>query len=53
MRTYKAFFKGRTCIVEATSSYHAQGLATVIFKARKSRDVTVLLCDSPINTASL
>ncbi len=53
MRTYKAFYRGQTCIVVATSSLNAQGLATVALKARKSRDVTVVLVDTPLSTASL
>ena len=53
MRTYKAFYRNQSCIVVAECSYHAQGLATVAMKARKSRDVTVVLIDTPLNTASL
>jgi hypothetical protein len=45
MRVYKAFYKGRTCFVEATSSYDAQLQAAKHFKARKSYDVSVVLTD--------
>jgi len=53
MRFYKAFYRGKTCIVEATSSYHAQGLATVVLKARRSFDVAIVLVDVPLATNSL
>ena len=45
MNGYKAFFKGKTCEVTAASSYEAQQKAAAIFKARKSYDVTVILCE--------
>jgi hypothetical protein len=53
MRTYKAFYKGRTCIVIAESSYRAQQEAAAFFKAKKSYEVTVLLADVPVDCASL
>lgn len=45
MNGYKAFFKGKTCEVQAATSYEAQQKAAAIFKARKSYDVTVILCE--------
>lgn len=42
---YKAFFKGKTADVYAPSSYKAQLAAAVHFKARKSYDVTVMICE--------
>ena len=53
MRQYKAFYKGRTCIVIAESSYKAQQEAAAFFKAKRSYDVTVLLTDVAVDTASL
>ena len=53
MRTYKAFYKGRTVTVIAESSYKAQQEAAVFFKAKRSYEVTVLLADVPVDTASL
>lgn len=42
---YKAFFKGKNVEVYADSSYEAQKLAAAHFKAKKSYDVTVMLCE--------
>lgn len=42
---YKCFYKGKTCDVYATTSYEAQQKASVIFKAKKSYEVTVMLCE--------
>ena len=58
MNGYKAFFKGKTCEVYAATSYEAQQKAAAIFKARKSYDVTVILCEKngeqvTHNTASI
>ena len=53
MRTYKAFYKGRTCLVEAETSYAAQLDAAKHFRARKSYDVTVVLTDVVLDTAAL
>jgi len=53
MRTYKAFYKGRTCLVVAESSYQAQQDAATFFKARKSYEVTVMLTDVVHDTASV
>jgi hypothetical protein len=52
MRVYKAFYKGRTCLVEATSSYDAQLQAARHFGARKSYDVSVVLTDVVLDTAA-
>jgi hypothetical protein len=53
MRTYKAFYKGRTCLVVAESSYQAQQDAATFFKARKSYEVTVMLTDAVHDTAAV
>ena len=53
MRTYRAFYKGRSIEVQAQTSYEAQQRAAVQFRAKKSYDVTVVLCDTPVNTATL
>jgi hypothetical protein len=45
MNGYKAFFKGRECEVYAASSYEAQLKAAQVFKAKKSYEVTVVLCE--------
>jgi hypothetical protein len=53
MRTYKAFYRGKTCIVIAETSYSAQEQAASFFKAKKSYDVAIVLADVPVDTASL
>lgn len=53
MRTYQAFYKGREITVQAESSYAAQLAAAHQFRARKSWEVTVVLADVPVDTASL
>lgn len=50
---YKAFYRGKTCMVCANTSYEAQQEAAKLFKAKKSFEVTVVLQDSPVPTASL
>lgn len=45
MNGYKAFYKDKTCEVYADSSYEAQQKAAVVFKAKKSHEVTVMLCE--------
>ena len=45
MNGYQAFYKGRTIEVKADSSYQAQLKAALIFKAKKSYEVTVVLCE--------
>jgi len=45
MNGYKAFYKNREIEVWAESSYAAQKLAAEKFKARKSYDVTIVLCE--------
>jgi hypothetical protein len=52
MRVYKAFYRGRTCLVEADSSYAAQQAAAQHFRARKSYDVTVVLTDVVLDPAA-
>lgn len=53
MRTYTAFYKNRQITVKADTSYAAQLEAAKQFKAKKSYDVTVILADVPLDTASL
>lgn len=45
MNGYKAFYRGRMCEVRAETSYGAQRLAAEKFKARKTHEVTVVLCE--------
>lgn len=45
MNGYKAFYKGKSIEVYAETSYAAQQLAAKQFKAKKSYDVTVVLCE--------
>jgi hypothetical protein len=45
MNGYKAFYKGRTVEVYAETSYKAQQAAAILFKTKKSYDVTVVLCE--------
>lgn len=45
MNGYKAFYKGKSIEVHADSSYEAQQNAAKTFKAKKSYDVTVVLCE--------
>jgi len=46
MNGYKAFYKGKTAEVYADTSYQAQQLAAQQFKAKKSYEVTVMLCET-------
>ncbi len=45
MNGYKAFYKGKECEVMAETSYQAQLSAAQKFKAKKTYDVTVMLCE--------
>ena len=45
MNGYKAFYKGRVIEVQAKTSYEAQVIAAGKFNARKSYQVTVVLCE--------
>jgi hypothetical protein len=45
MNGYIAFYKGRQLEVYATTSYDAQLKAAALFKAKRSYDVTVFLCE--------
>lgn len=45
MNGYKAFYKGKELDIYANSSYEAQKLAAAQFKAKKSYDVSVILCE--------
>ena len=53
MRNYRAFYKGKTHDLEAESSFKAQQAAAQFFKAKKDYEVTVVLLDTPVATASL
>lgn len=53
MRNYKAFYKGRSIEVSAPSSYEAQVKAAILLKAKKRWEVSVVLLDVSVNTASL
>ena len=53
MRTYVCFYKDKRVTVEAEKSADAQIKAAAMFKARKRYDVTVVLADVPISTASI
>ena len=46
MNGYKAFYKDKTIEIFANSSYEAQKKASLIFKAKKSYEITVILCES-------
>lgn len=45
MNGYKAFYRGKQTEVYANSSYEAQQKAAQFFKAKKSYEVTVMLCE--------
>ena len=45
MNGYKAFYKGKTLEVWARTSFAAQKEAAKLFKAKKSWEVTVVLCE--------
>lgn len=51
MFTYIAFYKGKQITVNALRSYDAQLIASRLFKAKKSYEVTVMLAskdDEPV-----
>ena len=45
MNGYKAFYRGKELEVYANTSYAAQAQAAALFKARKTSDVSVYLCE--------
>lgn len=45
MNGYKAFYRGKTTEVMADTSFQAQKKAAAFFKAKKSYEVTVVLCE--------
>jgi hypothetical protein len=53
MRTYMAFYKGKSINFQAASMYDASVQAQKLFRATKAWHVAVCLADSPIDTASL
>ena len=46
MNGYKAFYRGNSIDVYAESSFKAQEAAAKQFKAKKSYEVTVMLCET-------
>ena len=46
MNGYKAFYRNKTIEVQATTSYEAQKKAAAVFKAKKTWEVTVVLCET-------
>lgn len=52
MNGYKAFYKGKSIDVHAATSLEAQRKAAAVFKARKSWEVTVVLCEKAGETVS-
>jgi hypothetical protein len=46
---YKCFYKGKTCEVYALRLFDAQEAAAKIFKAKKSYEVTVMLCEKQVD----
>lgn len=53
MNGYKAFWRGREIEVYAPTSYAAQLEAARIFKARKSYEVSVIICERADGSAVL
>ena len=53
MYGYKAFYRGRELEIYAESKYKAQLEAARLFKAKKSYDVDVYLCERPDGTTVL
>jgi hypothetical protein len=45
MNGYKAFYKGKSIEVFAETSYQGQQKAAQVFKAKRSYEVTVILCE--------
>ncbi|KKL87072.1 hypothetical protein LCGC14_1938370 [marine sediment metagenome] len=45
MNGYKAFYKGKSIEVSANTSYEAQEKAAKVFKARKSYQVAIVICE--------
>ena len=48
MNGYKAFYKGKSIEVYAETSFKAQELAAQKLKAKKSYEVTVMLCETNV-----
>lgn len=45
MNGYKAFYRGKAAEVLAKTAYEAQQKAAIVLKAKKSYEVTVVLCE--------
>lgn len=53
MRFYKAFYRGRSVEFLAESKLAAQTKAAAFFKTKRAWEVAVVLCDVPVDPASL
>lgn len=53
MRLYHCFYKGRCIELTAESSYAAQQRAQELFKSKRGWDITVVLADEAVDTASI
>ena len=57
MNGYKAFYRGKSIEIYAATSYEAQKKAAELLKAKKSHEVTVMLCEingeQYVHTASI
>lgn len=45
LNKYKAFWRSKTTVVQAATSYAAQEKAAKFFKAKKQYEVHVILCE--------
>ncbi len=45
MNGYKAFYRGKNTEIQADTTYQAQQKAAQFFKAKKSHEVSVVLCE--------
>lgn len=52
MNGYKCFYRGKNIEVYAETSYKAQQEAAKVFKAKKSYEVTVVLCEKDTDGTS-
>lgn len=53
MFNYECFYRGKRLTVQAFRSFDAQEKATLLFRAKKSWEVTVVLADKPVEAASI
>jgi len=52
MNGYKAFYRGKTCEVYALTTFDAQKNAASVFKAKKTQEVSVVLCETKTDGAA-